>query len=409
MKVYSLEAADRLRKRTPEIIRRWEERMRVEIPASRGQHPLALRNNLEPLLTEVASALCPTGDRQAMIEGLTLSEDHGGHRAKLPDYSIGEVFLEYRLLRQVILEVLNEPKRLAPDLREVINEALERAVQEAVSQFARVQRNQERASGDAARQDAAELRTALERERRIAQVLQRPLLLQVAEDAIAGLSLVTIYEPARDEAEVGGDFFDVVPLVGGRVALALGDTCGKGLEAAVHNTHIKDVLRAFLREGPPTAGAILTRLNNVACDVFEADANGEYRFVVLALLIVDPGSGASSYSSAGAEPLLVVRTGGTAEEVERPGLPLGIDRDVRYEETTLELAPGDTAVLVTDGITEARHGKELLGYPGMVQLAQSALQARSLHEAGEQILAGARAFAEGWLSDDACLILACRR
>ena len=405
----SREVAARLIASAPEILRRWEQRVRAEVPASHAQEPLVLRNNLRQLLEEVAQSLAPHGELPILIAGLSLSEDHGSHRATLPEYHLSEVFLEYRLLRQVIVEVLDEAETLSAVLREQINDALERAVQDAVSQFARVQQDAERASGDVARRNVAELSIALERERRIAQLLQRPLLLQVAEDAVPGLSLATRYEPAHEEADVGGDFYDVVPLAGGRVALVLGDTCGKGLEAAVHNTHIKDVLRAFLRESPPAPGAILTRLNNVACDVLEGEAEEDYRFVVLALLIVDPASGECVYSSAGAESLLVVRADGRPQVVESPALPLGIERGVPYAEIPVRLELGDTALLVTDGITEARHAGELLGYPGMVQLALSSLQAPSLREAAEQILAGARAFADGNLSDDVCLILARRR
>lgn len=232
----------------------------------------------------------------------------------------------------------------------------------------------------------------------------------MAEDAVAGVSLATIYAAVRPEAEVGGDFFDVIALPEARVALVLGDTCGKGLEAAVHNTHVKDGLRAFLRESPGHAGSILTRLNAVACDMLAAlDAEQGYRFVVLSLLILEPGSGEIRYSSADAEPLLVVWSAGPPEVIERPALPLGIEREVFYEDTVLRLEPGDTAVMVTDGLTEARRGGELLGHPGMVRLAMDSLRAPSLQEAGEEILAGARTFAHGDLSDDVCFILARRR
>lgn len=184
------ETAALLLQQASEILRRWDQRVRREIPASRSQEPLVLQNNLGALLAEVAKALSPTGQPAVTIEGLTLSQNHGGHRALLAEYSLGEMFLEYRLLRQTILEVLDEERSLPPDEREVINNALERAMQDAVSRFALVQQEVERHRGDEARRMAAELRAAYERERRIAQVLQRPLLLQVAEDAVSGLSQV---------------------------------------------------------------------------------------------------------------------------------------------------------------------------------------------------------------------------
>ncbi len=401
--------ANYLLQHATDIIRRWAVRVRAEIPASRDQQPLVLQNNLEQFLGEVAWALAPNAEPRTLIAGRTLSEDHGGHRARLSEYDIGAVFLEYRVLRQTILEVLDEERPLSPEERETVNTALERAVQDAVSQFAQVHQDAERDRADQTQRVAAELRSAYERERRIAQVLQRPLRVEVAEDAVEGLSLATCYEPAREEAEVGGDFFDVVPLAGGRVALAVGDTCGKGLEAAVHNTHVKDVLRAFLRESPEAPGAVLTRLNNVVCDVLAEDAEMEARFVVLALLILEPASGEGLYSAAGAEPLLLVRSEGETEVVELPALPLGIQPDVGYESTPVRLERGDTAVLVTDGLTEARNGRELLGYPAMTELARQALRAPTVHEASRKLLAGVRAFADGRLSDDACLILARRR
>src|SRR4051794_27668375 len=101
------ETAALLIRQAPEILRRWDRRVGAEIPASRAQKPLVLRNNLGGLLIEVGRALSPTGQPPETIEGLNLSQDHGGHRAMLAEYSLAEVFLEYRLLRQTVLEVLD--------------------------------------------------------------------------------------------------------------------------------------------------------------------------------------------------------------------------------------------------------------------------------------------------------------
>ena len=249
---------------SPEILRRWERRVRAEIPAAKEQHRSVLRNNLQRLLVEIARSLSPTAPLEPLIEGLTTSQDHGGLRAVLAAYSLAAVFLEYRLLRQTILEVLDEDQPLSASEREAITDALERAMQDAGSQYALVQQDAERKRGD-------EARAALARERRITQVLQRPLLLKVAEDAFPGLSLATFYEPAWEEAEVGGDFYDAFALADGNVALVVGDACGKGLEAAAHNTQVKDVLRALLRGDPHHPGSVLSRLNEVVCDTVAMD------------------------------------------------------------------------------------------------------------------------------------------
>jgi serine phosphatase RsbU (regulator of sigma subunit) len=263
---------------------------------------------------------------------------------------------------------------------------------------------------DAERQRAEELRTVYERERRITHVLQRPLLLKVAEDAVAGLSLATIYEPAMDEAEVGGDFLDVFALPNGRVALVVGDASGKGIEAAAHNTLVKEMLHAFLREDPGHPGVVLARLNNVVCDTLHSAGPGDLgTSIVVALLVIEPATGRGIYVSAGAEALLVVRASGETETVSGRGLLLGVEPGAGYDERAVSLEPGDITLMVTDGITEARDEGELLGYDGMVAVAGRALAAPSLQEAAQAILEGARAFARGRLTDDACLILARRQ
>src|SRR5687768_3026438 len=109
------DTASHLLRQGPEILHRWDRRVRLEIPAAQAQVPLVLQNNLAALLAEVAGALSPTGRPATTIHGLTLSQDHGSHRATLAEYSLGEVFLEYRLLRQTILEVLDEERSLPPE------------------------------------------------------------------------------------------------------------------------------------------------------------------------------------------------------------------------------------------------------------------------------------------------------
>lgn len=397
----SLATAVRLLKRAPEIMRRWESRVRAEIPASREQKSSVLLNNLQRLLVEIARTLSPTAPLHHPIEGLTTSQDHGGLRAQLAEYDLAAVFLEYRLLRKTILEVLGEGQPLSATEREAITDALEWAMQDAGSQYALVQQDAERQRGDVAR-------SAYERERRITEVLQRPLLVKVAEDAFPGLSLAAFYEPARNEAEVGGDFYDVFALAGGKVALMVGDACGKGLEAAAQNVQVKDVLRAFLRGDPHHPGRVVSNLNDMVCDTVEMDVGRDDTFIVLSLLVVDPLTGVATFVAAGSEPGLVLRSTGEAEVVESHGMALGILREQPYPETPLRLEAGDTVVMVTDGITEARRGADLLGYEGMVCLARASLAPGPLEEAGQAILDGARAHAGGAFQDDVCLILARR-
>ena len=92
------------------------------------------------------------------------------------------------------------------------------------------------------------------------------------------------------------------------------------------------------------------------------------------------------------------------------GLPLGVERGELYAVRSFHLGPGDTLVLVTDGITEARQADEFLGYEGMTALAMEALRQElpSLRAAAQAILNGARTFG-GKFRDDACIMLVRRR
>jgi serine phosphatase RsbU (regulator of sigma subunit) len=255
------------------------------------------------------------------------------------------------------------------------------------------------------------LQAALDRERRITEALQAPLRLELREDAFPGLPLAALYEPAWAEAEVGGDFFDAFALPQGRVALVVADASGKGLSAAARTIQVKDVIRAFSREYPHSPAAIVARLNDFVCDTRRFDDQGEEGFVCLCLAILDPRTGEGSLVTAGCEPPLVLRVGGgPAEELGVPGLPLGVEPRQTYQAPPLRLAPGDTLLMATDGITEARSPRrEYLGYEGMVALAEGAVAAApTLRHLGRAILDGARSFGGGFLRDDACLLLARR-
>ncbi len=108
-----------------------------------------------------------------------------------------------------------------------------------------------------------QIAAAYERERRIAETLQRSLLLQKPDLTFPGLETDALHEVALEEATVGGDFFDVFALSDDKVALVVGDASGKGLAAAARTVEVKYALRAFLREYPYPART-LARLNQPA-------------------------------------------------------------------------------------------------------------------------------------------------
>ena len=260
-------------------------------------------------------------------------------------------------------------------------------------------------------QEEQTLLEAFTHEQRIAATFQQSLLPKIAPHAFPNMEIATLYAAASQEALVGGDFFDAFRLEDDRVALVVGDVSGKGLAAAARTAEIKYALRAYLRETPEPAAA-LTRLSAFWYgNQTLGDGTGEDRgtaFVTLAVIVLHPGTGEARAAAAGAEPPLLVHANGKAEAIPARGMLPGLTREGTYDSHAFRLEPGDTLVLVTDGITEARRGSEFLDYDGLTGLAQAAHPSVSLNAMGQAILAGARDFAGGTLHDDVCLLLARR-
>ena len=253
-----------------------------------------------------------------------------------------------------------------------------------------------------------ELAVVAAKNERIAETLQRSMLLASPAGKFSGFAVETLYEAALNEADIGGDFFDAFALVGNKVALVVGDVSGKGLVAAGRTAEVKYALRAFLHEyqAPEIA---LARLNEFICETHRLDQDTEEAFIVLALAVINTVTGEAVFSTAGAEPTLILRVDGTAEPVEIIGIPLGILPSSAYTARTALLKTGETVLMATDGITEARHGHEFLGTEGLALLAEKAGPAASLLKLSQLIYHGARDFAGGALRDDVCLLLARRQ
>ncbi|MGZ8634195.1 MAG: ATP-binding SpoIIE family protein phosphatase [Solirubrobacteraceae bacterium] len=193
--------------------------------------------------------------------------------------------------------------------------------------------------------DRARLFDALGRERRSAVALQRSLLPDRVPDLV-GIDAAVRYLPARDE--VGGDWYDVIDLPGGRVGVAIGDVAGHGLRAAALMGQLRTGLRAYALEGH-APGETLRRLDRLLQTI---SGRG---MATAAYAVIDPASGTLSYSSAGHPPPVVVRGGKEASLLGvNAAPPLGTLPFAVFHEVETTLEPGDTILLYTDGLVERR-------------------------------------------------------
>jgi PAS domain S-box-containing protein len=275
---------------------------------------------------------------------------------------------------------------------------------------------------DARKAAEAALEAVLEREHRIAETLQRSLLLMPAEDAFPGLSVTSLYEAALDDMEVGGDFLDAFALTGDCVAFVVGDVSGKGLDAAARTAEVKFVLRAFLRENPVPEIA-MARVNTHLCypQIWGITENVGFLneaagwelpfegFVCLALVIINTQTGELHAASAGAELPQILKPSGEAVEIPVFGTPLAVTPNAEYHGFHTILEDGDLLMMTTDGLTEARRGGEFFGPEGLVQSVRQTENQTSLRQIAQNVFDQARHFTGTKLRDDACLLLARRR
>lgn len=248
------------------------------------------------------------------------------------------------------------------------------------------------------------LEETMHQQKRIAETLQRCLLEAPPPDAFPNLDVGTQYVPAGNEALVGGDFFDVFGL-DDSVALVVGDVVGKGLTAAAQMAEIKFALRAIVRQTPNPARA-LTQLNRYVMSSEQIARREDPMLVAVLLAIVDMRTGEMSVAAAGAEPPLLVRRGCDAEAIRANGIPIGASDKASYVNAELTMERDDLLVMTTDGITEARRGREFFGSERFMEVSAGIGSSLTASEAGAMIIAKTREFAGEYFRDDVCVLTA---
>jgi sigma-B regulation protein RsbU (phosphoserine phosphatase) len=181
-----------------------------------------------------------------------------------------------------------------------------------------------------------------------AREIQRQLLPTGARE-VPGLDLAAGYCSAR---ELGGDFYDFLPYGQGRLAVALGDVSGKGTAAALFGSLAIGILREHVVGHPCPPAEMLAMLNRRL-----HGARLDARFIALVFAVYDAGTRCLTLANAGGPYPLLVR-GGAVREIRLDGVPLGLFPETEYEETSVELQPGDIVLFASDGIHESENANQ---------------------------------------------------
>ncbi len=185
----------------------------------------------------------------------------------------------------------------------------------------------------------------VEVERSVTATLQHSLLRERLPE-IPGMSFAARYLPGSAEAEIGGDWYDVIPLRDGKAGLTIGDVVGRGVAAAARMAHLQSAVRAYALEGLRPS-VVLERTDAFAQ---ELERRG---MATMLYAVLDPEGGTLRFASAGHPPPLVLSPNGDALFAEgRSGSPLGTVTFPSYEESVVALEPGSIVLLYTDGLVE---------------------------------------------------------
>jgi serine phosphatase RsbU (regulator of sigma subunit) len=237
---------------------------------------------------------------------------------------------------------------------------------------------------------------ALERELNVAHAVLRRLLPE-SPPQLDRYDFFNYYEPAN---QLGGDYYDYIPLSGGRLAVVVADVSGKGIPASLLMARLSGDVRYCLASNASPAAAV-AHVNRVFCS-----SGYEDRFVTLVLSVLDPVRHEVTLVNAGHLPPLLRRGKEVTEALsdDEAHLPLGVDRDVEYVQVVRTLEPGDCLAMYTDGITEAMDEQDELY--GLQRLrACLAAESQGTDALGQMVLDDVKQFVGGRRqSDDICLV-----
>jgi len=227
-------------------------------------------------------------------------------------------------------------------------------------------------------EDARESERRLRSDLDTAREIQRQLLPKGARE-IPGLELAAAYVPAR---ELGGDFYDFLPYGQGRLGFVLGDVSGKGTAAALYGSLAIGTLREVVVDHAREPAGMLALLNQRL-----HGARLESRFIAMLFAVYDAPTRRLTLANAGGPYPLLVRDGHVLT-VRLEGVPLGLFPDTQYDQSVLDLQPGDVVLFASDGIHESENaGQEEFGLQRLSALLSGISPLDTASAIAERILA----------------------
>jgi len=214
------------------------------------------------------------------------------------------------------------------------------------------------------------------------------------------LECVGFCRPARS---IGGDYYDLIPFSDGQFGLTLGDVAGKGIPAAVMMASIQTLLRSLLKRGVNDLAAVLTELNDT---LFET-SNPE-RYSTLLCGVISSDRKLFSYANAGHIPPLLIHADGRLERLLEADCPVALLPSMSYHQATAALEPGDTLVIVSDGIVEAFNLEGDLWDEAEIDRVLLANREAPLQQLPELLCAAVDSFAAGAEQHDDMTVVAVR-
>ncbi|MFD4567528.1 SpoIIE family protein phosphatase [Streptomyces sp. NPDC058467] len=183
--------------------------------------------------------------------------------------------------------------------------------------------------------------------RSLAESLQKKLLPRILAE-VPGMATTARYVPAPSTAGMGGDWYDMIPLDGGRIALVVGDVEGHNIESSVVMGQLRSAVRAYATEGHPPS-TVLARANHLLTEL-DTDLLATCCFISF-----DMGSGVGEAALAGHPAPLIRTPDGSVSALEVPAnLPLGTEANATYVGREVALMPGTLLMLYTDGLVQSR-------------------------------------------------------